>query len=139
MLGWRRQQPLTTMPCSAESTCSRSLPSCCPSQTVQGHLKHIFLVGGCDGSGESRGQHCIARRGTLCPSAANYGGADTRHCLLLTCLIRLLPSGLIRLLLHMPLSSSPAAPEPERRYFGQVAKATPADTMLLTLGCGKFR
>ncbi|GAB4824201.1 hypothetical protein N2152v2_011247 [Parachlorella kessleri] len=45
----------------------------------QGKLKHIFLVGGCDGS------------------------------------------------------------EPDRRYFGKVADATPQDTMLLTLGCGKFR
>ncbi|KAL4431026.1 hypothetical protein ABPG75_006282 [Micractinium tetrahymenae] len=45
----------------------------------EGHLKHIFLIGGCDGS------------------------------------------------------------EPERRYFGKVADATPQDTMLLTLGCGKFR
>ncbi|KAI7835279.1 hypothetical protein COHA_010819, partial [Chlorella ohadii] len=44
-----------------------------------GHLKHIFLIGGCDGS------------------------------------------------------------EPERKYFGKVADATPQDTLLLTLGCGKFR
>jgi hydroxylamine reductase len=44
-----------------------------------GHLKHIFLIGGCDGS------------------------------------------------------------EPDRKYFGKVADATPQDTMLLTLGCGKFR
>jgi hypothetical protein len=29
--------------------------------------------------------------------------------------------------------------EPERRYFGKVADATPQDTMILTLGCGKFR
>ena len=29
--------------------------------------------------------------------------------------------------------------EPERKYFGKVADATPQDTMLLTLGCGKFR
>lgn len=45
----------------------------------EGHLKHIFLIGGCDGA------------------------------------------------------------EPERKYFGKVADATPQDTMMLTLGCGKFR
>ncbi|EFN59446.1 hypothetical protein CHLNCDRAFT_29581 [Chlorella variabilis] len=45
----------------------------------EGHLKHIFLIGGCDGS------------------------------------------------------------EPDRKYFGRVADATPQDTMVLTLGCGKFR
>ncbi|KAL4859420.1 Hydroxylamine reductase [Chlorella vulgaris] len=45
----------------------------------QGHLKHIFLIGGCDGA------------------------------------------------------------EPTRKYFGKVADATPQDTMVLTLGCGKFR
>ncbi|KAL4431024.1 hypothetical protein ABPG75_006280 [Micractinium tetrahymenae] len=45
----------------------------------EGHLKHIFLVGGCDGH------------------------------------------------------------EPDRKYFTNVADATPQDTMLLTLGCGKFR
>lgn len=45
----------------------------------QGHLRHIFLIGGCDGS------------------------------------------------------------QPERKYFGKVADATPQDTMILTLGCGKFR
>lgn len=45
----------------------------------QGHLKHIFVVGGCDGS------------------------------------------------------------EPDRKYFGKVADAIPQDTMLLSLGCGKFR
>ena len=36
----------------------------------------------------------------------------------------------------------PASPfhppaEPERRYFGKVADATPDDTLLLTLGCGE--
>eukprot|EP00887_Chlorella_sp_A99_P004561 scaffold84.g4561.t1 len=45
----------------------------------EGHLKHIFLIGGCDGS------------------------------------------------------------EPDRRYFSAAADATPEDTMVLTLGCGKFR
>ena len=44
-----------------------------------GQLRHIFLIGGCDGS------------------------------------------------------------EPDRRYFGKAADATPEDTMVLTLGCGKFR
>ena len=38
----------------------------------------------------------------------------------------------------MPSPPRPSA-EPERRYFGKVADATPQDTMLLTLGCGKFR
>ncbi|PSC68490.1 hydroxylamine reductase [Micractinium conductrix] len=45
----------------------------------EGNLKHIFLVGGCDGH------------------------------------------------------------EPERKYFTAVADKTPKDTLLLTLGCGKFR
>ncbi|KAL4422506.1 hypothetical protein ABPG75_008703 [Micractinium tetrahymenae] len=45
----------------------------------EGHLKHIFLIGGCEGS------------------------------------------------------------EPDRRYFSQTADRTPEDTMILTLGCGKFR
>ena len=38
-----------------------------------------------------------------------------------------------------PLPPLRFAPEPERKYFGKVADATPEDTMLLTLGCGKFR
>ncbi len=36
-----------------------------------------------------------------------------------------------------PLRTLPA--EPDRKYFTNVADATPQDTMLLTLGCGKFR
>ena len=36
-----------------------------------------------------------------------------------------------------PLPSYPT--EPDRKYFTQVADGTPDDTLLLTLGCGKFR
>ena len=37
------------------------------------------------------------------------------------------------------LSLSLIPTEPDRKYFGKVADATPQDTLLLTLGCGKFR
>ena len=39
------------------------------------------------------------------------------------------------------LSSCPPPPcaEPDRKYFTQVADGTPDNTLLLTLGCGKFR
>lgn len=40
---------------------------------------------------------------------------------------------------HIFLIGGCDAPEPSRKYYTQVATNLPQDTMLLTLGCGKFR
>ncbi len=41
--------------------------------------------------------------------------------------------------LFAPCPPFPHPTEPDRKYFTQVADGTPDDTLLLTLGCGKFR
>lgn len=89
----------------------------------EGHLKHIFLIGGCDGSGEQRAQRRLGWEPARCAAARLLASVPCcgTHCRPHPCRLPLAPA------------------EPDRKYFGRVADATPQDTMVLTLGCGKFR
>jgi hydroxylamine reductase len=40
---------------------------------------------------------------------------------------------------HIFLVGGCDAPEPSRKYYTDVVKGLPQDTMVLTLGCGKYR
>lgn len=40
---------------------------------------------------------------------------------------------------HIFLIGGCDAPEPSRKYYTEVVKGLPQDTMVLTLGCGKYR
>jgi len=40
---------------------------------------------------------------------------------------------------HIFLIGGCDAPEPSRKYYTEVVKSLPQDTMVLTLGCGKYR
>jgi hydroxylamine reductase (hybrid-cluster protein) len=40
---------------------------------------------------------------------------------------------------HIFLVGGCDAPEPSRKYYTEVARGLPPDTILLTLGCGKYR
>lgn len=40
---------------------------------------------------------------------------------------------------HIFLVGGCDAPEPSRKYYTDVVKGLPEDTMVLTLGCGKYR
>jgi hydroxylamine reductase (hybrid-cluster protein) len=50
----------------------------------------------------------------------------------------LVPASLLTLLL-CPLLMHADGHEPQRAYYSGLGEKLPKDTMLLTLGCGKFR
>lgn len=61
------------------------------------------------------------------------------------CLLRLCPAAAVLdaiqegQLSHIFLIGGCDAPEPSRKYYTEVVKGLPQDTMVLTLGCGKYR
>ena len=106
----------------------------------EGHLKHIFLVGGCDGHGEhtafvtSSAFVCVQGLAALLSARACPAAAACSH---------RLPTAALSPSQTKPSLPSPhpslSTTEPDRKYFTNVADGTPDDTLLLTLGCGKFR
>jgi hydroxylamine reductase len=99
-----------------------------------GELKHIFLVGGCDAPEPSRKVRCGRR---LAGVGISAGGPVGLHVCLVPVKLEVVWSA-AHLEKH-PVAAGHPNHHPNPQYYTEVVKGLPQDTMVLTLGCGKYR